>query len=96
MALCLNTHGLARVRDSHVLECLIPVFTTKEYTRALQGDAPSALGAGLDELLRHAPALKPQGIRVLVAIFRRLCVLGGVCVWEGVCVEREEGWWVCT
>lgn len=36
MALCLNTHGLAKVKDSQVLRCLIPVFTTKTYVKALQ------------------------------------------------------------
>ena len=44
---------------------------------AWQGDTPSVLGAGLDELMRHAVPLKKDGVETVIAIFQRLCVLGG-------------------
>ncbi|KAK9821448.1 hypothetical protein WJX81_000342 [Elliptochloris bilobata] len=56
VALCLNTGGLARVRSSRALRCFVPIFTSRQYLRALQGDTPSILGSGLDELMRHAGA----------------------------------------
>ena len=36
VALCLNQKGLKRVEDSQALECLVPIFTTPVYLRALQ------------------------------------------------------------
>ena len=36
VALCLNQKGLKRVEESRALECLIPIFTTPTYLRALQ------------------------------------------------------------
>ena len=35
VAICLNTAGAERVKDSGALECLVPVFTTPTYIRAL-------------------------------------------------------------
>lgn len=34
-AICLNSEGLALVKESNVLECLVPVLTTPSYIRAL-------------------------------------------------------------
>ena len=34
-AICLNTEGLALVKDSDALDCLVPVLTTPSYIRAL-------------------------------------------------------------
>ncbi|CAD7704534.1 unnamed protein product, partial [Ostreobium quekettii] len=77
VALCLNNVGLGRVRDTHALDCLVTVFTSRYYLRALSGDTANILGAGVDELLRHVPSLKEEVIDVVVAIFRALCILGG-------------------
>ena len=46
MALCLNTTGQQRVRDSRVLEAFVPIFTSRKYLRALGGDTPPILGSG--------------------------------------------------
>ena len=35
VAICLNTAGAERVKNSGALECLVPVFTTPTYIRAL-------------------------------------------------------------
>ena len=40
VALCLNVKGLKRVEKSRALECLIPIFTTPNYLRALQVGPP--------------------------------------------------------
>lgn len=52
VALCLNTGGLARVKEQRVLEALIPIFTCRKYAKALAGDAAVMIGAGLEELFR--------------------------------------------
>lgn len=36
VALCLNVSGLKRVEESQALQCLVPIFTTPNYLRALQ------------------------------------------------------------
>lgn len=41
-----------------------------------QGDTPSVLGTGLDELFRHVASLRPAGLAVVLRIFRTLCHLG--------------------
>jgi hypothetical protein len=41
-----------------------------------QGDTPSVVGSGLDEMFRHVPALKADGIEVILNIFRTLIKLG--------------------
>ena len=35
------------------------------------------LGSSLDELLRHVPRLRQEGVDVALHILRRLCILGG-------------------
>jgi Domain of Unknown Function (DUF913) len=77
VALCLNAGGLERVRSVGALSALVPIFTQRQYLRALASDTPSAIGAGLDELLRHVPTLRREGVNTVFAIFRRLCIIGG-------------------
>lgn len=69
-ALCLNVAGLKRVQDSRSLETLLPVLTGRKYVKALSGDTPSLLGAGLEEMLRSAPSLRPTGVDVVLAVLR--------------------------
>lgn len=78
VALCLNAMGLELVQADHALDCLVAIFTSKKYLKALSGDTASILGAGIDELLRHVPALKDEGIDVVIAISQAICILGGV------------------
>ena len=77
VALCLNNAGLERVKQTKALACFLPIFTSKAYIKALQGDTPPALGAGLDELLRHVSSLRKEGVEVVIDILRRLCEMGG-------------------
>lgn len=77
VAICLNTGGLAKVSESGALDCFIPILTSKKYLKALQGDTPSVLGAGLDELLRHVTSLRKNGVSMILQVFRTLCAEGG-------------------
>ena len=78
VALCLNNAGMERVRQTKALACFVPIFTSKAYIKALQGDTPPALGAGLDELLRHVGTLRKEGVEMIVDVLKRLCEMGGV------------------
>lgn len=77
VAICLNNAGLERVQSTKALACIVQIFTSKTYTKALQGDTPPALGAGLDELLRHVSSLRKEGVDMMISILRRLCEMGG-------------------
>eukprot|EP00850_Spirogloea_muscicola_P012629 SM000082S22871 [mRNA] locus=s82:404008:421363:+ [translate_table: standard] len=77
IALCLNTSGLQDVQSAGALKCFIPVFTNKQYMRALSGETPSVLGAGLEELMRHVPNLRPNGIDMSLDILRTISSIGG-------------------
>lgn len=78
-SLCLNPAGLAAVVDSNVLGALMSLFTDPKYRKVIRsGDTASRLGAGVDELLRHHPALRPIGIKAIIASLRRVCKMGGV------------------
>lgn len=78
-ALCLNPQGLERVRSSGALRCLLPALSTKPYVRAFSSDAATILGAGLDELMRHTPQLRPEGVSLLCDALRAtLEAAGGV------------------
>jgi hypothetical protein len=52
VALCLNTSGLKRVRETAVLNVLIDIFTSKKTMKVLTSDTPAVLGGGVEELLR--------------------------------------------
>jgi hypothetical protein len=52
VALCLNTNGLKRVRETAVLNVLIDMFTSKKIIKVLTSDTPAVLGSGLEELMR--------------------------------------------
>ena len=78
VALCLNANGLQKVKDRRALVCLTEIFTSKQYIKALSGDTASILGAGVDELFRHVPSLKDDGVQhVIVQMLKLLCLLGG-------------------
>lgn len=68
---------MERVRQTKALGCFVSIFTSKAYIKALQGDTPPALGAGLDELLRHVSSLRKEGVEMVVDILKRLCEMGG-------------------
>eukprot|EP00798_Chlamydomonas_sp_ICE-L_P016839 gene16839-23119_t len=77
VALCLNTGGLQKVKDSHVMDCFVPIFTSKKFSRALGGETPGVLGASLDEFFRFVPSLRSDGLDAIINIFKAICILGG-------------------
>ncbi|QDZ19375.1 HECT domain-containing ubiquitin-protein ligase [Chloropicon primus] len=76
VALCLNKKGLKAVQKSKVLDCLVSIFTSPQHCRALQGDTPSMLGNGLDELVRHVPEMKETCIDVMFTIVDKIMGIG--------------------
>eukprot|EP00898_Chlorokybus_atmophyticus_P008084 jgi/Chlat1/8277/Chrsp78S07706 len=77
IALCLNNAGMEMVKSAQALNCFVAIFTNPAYQRALLGDTPSVLGAGLDELMRHVPSLRPAGIEISIEILKAILELGG-------------------
>ncbi|CAB1120780.1 unnamed protein product [Ectocarpus sp. CCAP 1310/34] len=61
-ALCLTHDGASRVQEANV-------FPASRYP---EGNMTSVVGAGLDELMRHVPALRPQCIKALVSSLKEL------------------------
>ena len=77
VALCLNAAGLQRVLASQALSVFTTMFTSRKYAKALGGDTPPIIGAGLEELMRMVPQTKAAGMDVVVHIFKAICILGG-------------------
>jgi len=79
-ALALSEQGLRELlpaseqeEDCGALQPLLRALAGERGARSLaSGDAAGMLAAGLDELLRHAPQLRPAGARLLRAALRQL------------------------
>jgi len=65
-ALCLGAEGLAEVSAARPVAAVCGLLCATSHRRATHGAVPALLGAGLDELLRHAPSLRTDGINDLV------------------------------
>ncbi|KAG1677659.1 hypothetical protein FOA52_010442 [Chlamydomonas sp. UWO 241] len=77
VALCLNQSGMERVVKCRLMDCFVPIFTAKKYHKALGGETPAIIGAGIEELFRFVPQLRSDGIEAIVDILRTICVVGG-------------------
>lgn len=89
-SLCLNPAGLAAVVDANVLGALLALFTSQKHRKVIKsGDTASRLGGGVDELMRHHPALRPIGIKAITNSLRRVCKMGGLSDIEEPIVEEE-------
>lgn len=75
-ALCLNNSGLLAVKDCNALSCFVKVFTSHTYLRALNGDTPTSLSSGLDELIRHASSLRGSAVENLIDILQTISKFG--------------------
>ncbi|XP_078171361.1 E3 ubiquitin-protein ligase UPL1-like [Carex rostrata] len=75
-ALCLNGNGLQMVKERNALRCFLRIFTSKSYLKALNGEAAGVISNGLDELLRHAPTLRPYGVDAVIWILDSLAKIG--------------------
>lgn len=75
-AICLNSSGLQSVVDSKALPLFLSIFTVPKYASALRGRAPSILGNGVGELIRHHPSLKPVGVDACVKILDDIYTVG--------------------
>ncbi|CAN4103909.1 unnamed protein product [Withania somnifera] len=77
-ALCLNNNGLQAVKDRNALRCLVKIFTSKTYVRALSGDTTGSLSSGLDELMRHTSSLRGPGVETMIEILKEIAKLGSI------------------
>ncbi|KAL4185741.1 hypothetical protein AMTRI_Chr10g7440 [Amborella trichopoda] len=75
-ALCLNSVGLQAVKHRNALRCFVKIFTSRTYLRALAGDTPGTLSSNLDELMRHASALRGPGVDMLIEILNTIMKIG--------------------
>ncbi|KAB2044499.1 hypothetical protein ES319_D01G095000v1 [Gossypium barbadense] len=75
-AFCLNTNGLAAVKDRNALRCFVKIFTSRTYVRSLTGDTPTSLSSGLDELMRHASSLRAPGVDMVIEILNVILRIG--------------------
>ncbi|KAL8142163.1 hypothetical protein V2J09_015195 [Rumex salicifolius] len=75
-ALCLSNNGIQVVKDHNALSCFVKIFTSRTYLRALAGETASSLSSGLDELMRHASALRGPGVDMLIEILSNIVKIG--------------------
>ncbi|KAJ1929022.1 E3 ubiquitin-protein ligase tom1 [Tieghemiomyces parasiticus] len=76
-AVCLNATGLAHFQEVDPLPSLFGAFTNLSFVRPLQEtDVPAFMGSGVDELIRHHPALKPRVLECIRQTLRDLCEFG--------------------
>jgi len=72
-AICLDPQGKAVVVDRRSMRALEEVFVSDEYRRAMQsGETSSMLGTAMDELMRHVPEQRQEGVDMLVSAIRRV------------------------
>jgi hypothetical protein len=71
----LNPAGLNKITESNVIPLLFSIWVSPDHISSVH-KSPSVLGPALDELLRHQPALKQQGIAACIKMLEDLCALG--------------------
>ena len=77
-ATCLHKDGKKKVIKRGILsKVMCPAFTKQIYQKALSApDVATAIGTNIDELLRHVPDLRKDGVEMLYKIFdeiRKTC-----------------------
>jgi len=70
-AACLHRRGKDIVLNRNTLEMIMyPAFTKQVFQKALSApDVATAIGTNIDELLRHVPHLRGDGVHMLYEIF---------------------------
>ncbi|KAJ1983136.1 E3 ubiquitin-protein ligase tom1 [Dimargaris verticillata] len=78
-AVCLNQAGLDYFIEQNPLIEYFAAFTSMDHVRSLQEtDIPAVAGAGVDELIRHHPPLKPLVVKCLHTVLDTLREYGRV------------------
>jgi len=78
-SICLNANGLASVIECNAVPALFSIFTEQKFKKVLRArDIASVIGAGLDELMRHHPTLRPIGVTSAIDLLKRVIALGGL------------------
>ncbi|KAJ2695632.1 E3 ubiquitin-protein ligase tom1 [Coemansia sp. RSA 1285] len=75
-AFCLNDTGMEQIRNSSVVEMSLHVFADPQFIRVLQeGDVPGLFGAGLDEFMRHFPAVKDSIMDIIIKMVKDIVAI---------------------
>jgi len=76
-AICLNASGLALLQTSGALETFFEVFESAVHIKCLtEHELASVLGSQFDELVRHHPVLRENGMKVVIEMLQRVEILG--------------------
>ncbi|KAH7427928.1 hypothetical protein KP509_10G067500 [Ceratopteris richardii] len=76
-ALCLNNAGLEAVKERNALGFLVNIFTSQVYLKALSSETLTLLASGFDELMRHTPTLRADGVKACIEILEKIALIGG-------------------
>ena len=72
-ALCLNTEGLKKVKETNMIPCLFQAISDPKYARILSWkEEATDLGSSLDELARHYPDLRPIILESFCTVVKEL------------------------
>ncbi|ORY22745.1 hypothetical protein LY90DRAFT_675786 [Neocallimastix californiae] len=72
-AVCLNSAGMNQFNDAKPADKYFEIFTSEEYMRVFSGNyIVSSIGNGIDELIRHHPAIKPDILKSIVKMINKL------------------------
>ncbi len=71
-AFCLNQEWLKSIATANPLPAFLSIFHQPRYAVVLQGEACTTLGAAVDELFRHHPAVRRVGMASCVDILQKI------------------------
>ncbi|KAI7908284.1 uncharacterized protein BX663DRAFT_482482 [Cokeromyces recurvatus] len=76
-AVCLNTQGLEMFNNANPIPHFFELMTSEEYVRNTSDlDGTTALGATMDELVRHQPTLKPTLFQCIDDLVQKMIKMG--------------------
>ncbi|ORX45978.1 hypothetical protein BCR36DRAFT_332465 [Piromyces finnis] len=72
-AVCLNSVGMNQFNEAKPADKYFEIFTSEEYMRVFTGNyIVNSIGNGIDELIRHHPAIKLDIIKSIVKMINKL------------------------
>lgn len=76
-AICLNAPGLEMFNAAKPIHHFFNLFTSPQFLRANgEVDVATLLGTSMDELMRHHPVLKPDIIKAVIDMTKRVIEMG--------------------
>jgi hypothetical protein len=74
-ALALNDAGLRSFTQARPLDALMPIFLSSKHLNAMSNDTANLLGSSIDELWRHQPSLRQDGVAAICSLVDKLMAL---------------------